>query len=149
MIAATLFWLCLLMAAAVSVAATMAMLSLILSYNYSPMPLARALGEIAWTASNDAIMFAIPLYILMGEILMRSGIAERMYESDAALDVLAAGRADERQHRLLRDLFRSLRIRRGDCGHHRHRRHPGDANATATTSGCSSARSRPAARSTS
>jgi C4-dicarboxylate transporter DctM subunit len=81
MITTTLFWLCLLMAAAVSVAATMAMLALILSYNYSPMPLVRAFGEIAWTTGNDAILLAIPLYILMGEILLRAGIAERMYEA--------------------------------------------------------------------
>ena len=81
MIVTTIFWLCVLMGAAVSVAASMAVLSFILSYQYSPMPLTRALGEVAWGASNDSIMMAIPLYILMGEILMRSGIAERMYES--------------------------------------------------------------------
>lgn len=81
MIVTTVFWLCVLMGAAVSVAASMAALSFILSYQYSPMPLIRALGEVAWGASNDSIMMAIPLYILMGEVLMRSGIAERMYEA--------------------------------------------------------------------
>src|SRR5262245_22501359 len=81
MIATTLFWLFVLMGAAVSVAATMAILSFILSFQYSSMPLVRALGEIAWSTGNDAIILAIPLYILMGEVLMRSGIAERMYES--------------------------------------------------------------------
>lgn len=81
MIVTTVFWLFVLMGAAVSVAASMAILSFILSYQYSSMPLIRALGEIAWGASNDSIMMAIPLYILMGEVLMRSGIAERMYES--------------------------------------------------------------------
>ena len=81
MIATTLFWLCLLMGAAVSVAASMAMLALILGYQYSAMPLYRALGEIGWSTGNDAIILAIPLYILMGEILMRAGIAERMYEA--------------------------------------------------------------------
>ena len=81
MIATTLFWLFVLMGAAVSVAATMAMLSFVLSFQYSAMPLVRALGEIAWSTGNDAIILAIPLYILMGEILMRAGIAERMYEA--------------------------------------------------------------------
>src|SRR5215510_1520539 len=81
MIATTLFWLFVLMGAAVSVAATMAILSFILSFQYSSMPLVRALGEIAWSTGNDAIILAIPLYILMGEILMRAGIAERMYEA--------------------------------------------------------------------
>ena len=81
MIVTTLFWLCVLMGAAVSVAASMGMLGLILSYQYSAMPLFRALGEIGWSTSNDSIILAIPLYILMGEILMRAGIAERMYEA--------------------------------------------------------------------
>ncbi|HJP70077.1 MAG TPA: TRAP transporter large permease [Sphingomicrobium sp.] len=81
MIATTLFWLCLLMGAAISVAASMAMLSFVLSAQYSSMPLIRALGEIGWSTSNDSIIMAVPLYILMGEILMRAGIAERMYEA--------------------------------------------------------------------
>src|SRR5688500_3952854 len=81
MIATTLFWLCLLMGSAVSVAASMAMLSFVLSAQYSPMPLVRALGEIGWSTGNDSIIMAVPLYILMGEILMRAGIAERMYEA--------------------------------------------------------------------
>ena len=81
MIATTLFWLCLLMGAAVSVAASMAILSFVLSAQYSPMPLVRALGEIGWSTGNDSIIMAVPLYILMGEILMRAGIAERMYEA--------------------------------------------------------------------
>ncbi|WP_442580174.1 TRAP transporter large permease [Mesorhizobium sp. ASY16-5R] len=81
MITSTVFWLSILMGAAVSVAASMAILSFILAYQYSSFPLVRALGEIGWGASNDSIMMAIPLYILMGEVLMRSGIAERMYES--------------------------------------------------------------------
>ncbi len=44
----------------------------------------------------------------------------------AAVALLPAGRADERQHRILRGLFRQFRIRRGDGGDHRDRRHPGD-----------------------
>jgi len=81
MIASTLFWLILLMSVGVSVAASMGILAVILSYQFSPLPLTRAIGEIAWQTCNDPIILAVPLYILMGEILMRSGIAERMYEA--------------------------------------------------------------------
>jgi len=88
MITSTLFWLCLLMAAAVSVAASMAMLAFILSYNYSAMPLVRALGEVAWTTNNDGILLAIPLYILMGEILMRSGIGPVGHLRDLGIPVV-------------------------------------------------------------
>lgn len=81
MIASTLFWLFFLMGVAVSVAATMAILGVILSLQFSALPLTRAIGEIAWQTCNDSVLLAIPLYILMGEILMRAGIAERMYEA--------------------------------------------------------------------
>jgi C4-dicarboxylate transporter DctM subunit len=80
-ITATLFWLFLLMGIGVSVAATMGILGLILSIQFAPLPLTRAIGEIAWQTCNDSVILAVPLYILMGEILMRSGIAERMYEA--------------------------------------------------------------------
>ncbi|MCB1805572.1 MAG: TRAP transporter large permease, partial [Candidatus Competibacteraceae bacterium] len=38
-----------------------------------------ALGEMTWGVSTDFILFAIPLFVLLGELLLRSGIAERMY----------------------------------------------------------------------
>jgi tripartite ATP-independent transporter DctM subunit len=64
---------------AVPIAAVLGILALVLAEIYSPMPLYRALGDIYWTNSTDFILVAIPLFILMGEILLRSGIAERMY----------------------------------------------------------------------
>jgi TRAP-type mannitol/chloroaromatic compound transport system permease large subunit len=63
----------------VPIAAVLGILALVLAWMYSPMPLHRALGDIYWTNSTDFILVAIPLFIMMGEILLRSGIAERMY----------------------------------------------------------------------
>jgi C4-dicarboxylate transporter DctM subunit len=54
-------------------------LGLVLDYGYSFLPLRLAIGEITWSTSTNFILFAIPLFILLGEILLRSGIAERMY----------------------------------------------------------------------
>src|SRR5216110_1669580 len=48
---------------------------------YSFLPIHKAIGEIAWGAGTDFILFAVPLYILMGELLLRSGVADRMYEA--------------------------------------------------------------------
>src|SRR5258706_15283899 len=59
----------------------MAMVGLILNGAYSPMPLSRMMGELAWATSSNFILTAIPFYIMFGEILLRSGIAERMYAS--------------------------------------------------------------------
>ena len=50
---------------------------------YSAFPLSRGLGNMVWSTSNNAALIAIPFFVLLGEILVRSGIAERTY---AALD---------------------------------------------------------------
>ncbi len=50
---------------------------------FSPFPLIRGLGNLTWSTSNNATLIAIPFFVLLGEILVRSGIATRTY---AALD---------------------------------------------------------------
>jgi len=65
----------------IAVAAGMAMVGLILNQAYSPMPLSRMMGELAWSTTSNFILTAIPFYIMFGEILLRSGIAERMYNA--------------------------------------------------------------------
>jgi len=50
---------------------------------FSNFPLSRALGNMVWTSSNSATLIAIPFFVLLGEILVRSGVATRTY---AALD---------------------------------------------------------------
>jgi tripartite ATP-independent transporter DctM subunit len=65
----------------IAVAAGMAITALILNEVYSPMPLTRMMGELAWSTTSNFILTAIPFYIMFGEILLRSGIAERMYNA--------------------------------------------------------------------
>ncbi len=50
---------------------------------YSNFPLSRALGNMVWSSSSSATLIAIPFFVLLGEILVRSGVAARTY---AALD---------------------------------------------------------------
>lgn len=66
-------------ALSVPIAAVLGILALVLAHVYSPIPLYRALGDIYWSNSIDFILVAVPLFILMGEILLRAGIAGRMY----------------------------------------------------------------------
>jgi len=80
-IATTLIVLLGLMALAIPVAASMGVLALILEGVFSQLPLVRAMGEVAWSASNEFLLVSVPLFILLGEILLRSGFAERMYGS--------------------------------------------------------------------
>ena len=68
-----------LLALAVPVAAVLGVLGLALSEIYSRLPLSLAMGEMAWATSNNFLLVAIPFFVLLGEILLRSGMAERMY----------------------------------------------------------------------
>jgi C4-dicarboxylate transporter, DctM subunit len=70
-----------LLALAIPVAAGLGVLGLTLSGLYSKLPLSLAMGEIAWGTSNNFLLVAIPFFVLLGEILLRSGMAERMYNA--------------------------------------------------------------------
>ena len=68
-----------LIALSVPIAAVLGVLALSLGQFFSVMPLHLALGDVMWENGIEFLLIAIPLFILMGEILLRSGIAERMY----------------------------------------------------------------------
>lgn len=72
-----------LIAIGVPVAASLGLLGLITAELFSPMPLHRAIGDIAWQNSTEFLLVAIPMFVLLGEILLRAGIATRMYEAMA------------------------------------------------------------------
>src|SRR5690606_10559686 len=79
MIATTLILLLVLIGISIPVGAALGVLGLILDPLYSMLPLTRAIGEISWSANNEFLLVAIPLFIMLGEVLLRSGFAERMY----------------------------------------------------------------------
>ncbi|HEX5079082.1 MAG TPA: TRAP transporter large permease [Geminicoccaceae bacterium] len=83
MVATAFLLLIALLALSVPVAASLGVLGLLLSEIYSPVPLSLAMGEVAWGASTSFILVAVPFFVLLGEILLRSGIAERMYAAMA------------------------------------------------------------------
>ena len=56
-------------------------LGIALDQMYSMLPLSRAMGELAWTTNTEFLLVAIPLFILLGELLLRAGFAERMYSA--------------------------------------------------------------------
>ena len=70
--------------AAVPVAAALGILSLSLDQLYMNGRLSRAIGEFTWDKSKEYILVAIPMFILLGEIMLRAGIAKRMYEAMVA-----------------------------------------------------------------
>ncbi len=68
----------------VPVAGSLGMLGLALGESYSFMPIDRAIAEVIWQTSVDFLLVAIPLFVLMGELLVRAGIAKRVYDAIAA-----------------------------------------------------------------
>jgi len=61
------------------VASTLGVLSLSLMYFFADRPLWEMLGLIAWNTNTSFVLVAIPLFILMGELLLRSGLSEQLY----------------------------------------------------------------------
>src|SRR5690625_3307200 len=81
MVTTSLVLLLVLIGISIPVGAALGVLGLILEPLYSFLPLTKAIGEITWRTSNEFLLVAIPLFIMLGEILLRSGIADRMYNA--------------------------------------------------------------------
>ena len=61
------------------VAAALGALSLIIMLFFSDAPLWNIMANKAWEGNTSFILVAVPLFILMGELMNRSGMGERMY----------------------------------------------------------------------
>ena len=72
-----------LIALALPIAVVLGGLALLIDQVHSRFPLHVMMGDVVWEHSIDFLLVAIPLFIMMGEILLRSGIAERMYAAAA------------------------------------------------------------------
>lgn len=72
-----------LMALSIPVGIVLFLLGIGVAQFYSAFPLLRGMGQMIWSSSASSTLIAIPLFVLLGEILVRGGVAERTY---AALD---------------------------------------------------------------
>jgi C4-dicarboxylate transporter DctM subunit len=81
MVPTSLGLLILLLGLSIPVAAALLLLALSLGAAFSPMPIYLAMGEVVWSASTNALLVSVPLFVLLGEILLRSGMADRLYSS--------------------------------------------------------------------
>ena len=70
-----------LMFVGIHVATTMLVVGLLGAVLHFGMPAINAVGEQIWAAGEDYLLLSIPLYILLGEILMRGGATDKMYQS--------------------------------------------------------------------
>lgn len=65
----------------IPVAVTLVFLAFGLDIFFSPFPLVRALGQNMWSSANSFLLLSIPLFVLMGQMIVRSGIAARAYDA--------------------------------------------------------------------
>jgi len=74
------------------VATAMFLVAMLGASLYLSPALLAALGTQLWAAMEDYVLLSIPLYILLGEILVRSGSTDRLYRSLADwLNILPGG----------------------------------------------------------
>ncbi len=82
----------LLVIAGVPVAAILGVVALVIAEFFAFFPLTAAMGEVSWSASSEFTLLAVPMFILMGEILTKSGMTDRMYTAlDAWFNRLPGG----------------------------------------------------------
>ena len=84
------------------------------------MPALRGIGLMSWGSMNSFALTAIPLFILMAEIMQHSGLSFRIYRGLSQAGLRHPGRPAADQHRRLRAVRGDLRLLGGDGGGHRH-----------------------------
>ena len=67
--------------AGIYVAAALGVLGLLAGFALSARPLHLFIGEIIWIPSVNFVLVAVPLFLLMGELLLRAGLSERLYRA--------------------------------------------------------------------
>lgn len=83
MLGAAVFILLALIAIGIPVAAALGWLGLLMGYFFTLMPVHRAIGDIVWQNSIEFLLVAIPMFVMLGELLLRSGVTTRMYDAMA------------------------------------------------------------------
>ena len=81
MLGVTVTILLILVFASIPVAAALGVLSLALDEIYMEGRIALGLGETMWEQNIEFILVAVPMFVLLGELMLRAGIAQRMYNA--------------------------------------------------------------------
>ena len=66
--------------AGLHVASALGLIGITLMYFFSDRPLWDMLGQIAWNVNSSFVLVAVPLFVMMGEILIHSRLSERLYQ---------------------------------------------------------------------
>lgn len=65
----------------VYIAAVLGVLAFLTGFLFSDRPWWNFAGQTLWGPSSNFVLVAVPLFLLMGEILLRAGLSERLYRA--------------------------------------------------------------------
>jgi tripartite ATP-independent transporter DctM subunit len=72
---------CTFFGAGIYIAAALGVLGLIVGYAFSDRPFWDFIGQMIWGPSSSFVLVAVPLFLLMGEVLLRAGVSDQLYRS--------------------------------------------------------------------
>ena len=61
------------------VSSALGLIGMVLMYVFSDRPLWDVLGQVAWNVNSSSVLVAVPLFVMMGEVLIYSRLSERLY----------------------------------------------------------------------
>lgn len=65
----------------VYIAVVLGALALLAGFIFSGRPFWLFMGQVIWAPSSSFVLVAVPLFLLMGEILLRTGLSEQLYRA--------------------------------------------------------------------
>lgn len=68
-------------AGGIYVGGALALLALLAGFSLSDRPFWNFIGEMIWGPSTNFVLVSVPLFLLMGEIMLRAGLSERLYRA--------------------------------------------------------------------
>ena len=68
-------------AGGIYVGAALSSLALLAGFGLSDRPFWNFIGEMIWAPSTNFVLVSVPLFLLMGEIMLRAGLSERLYRA--------------------------------------------------------------------
>jgi C4-dicarboxylate transporter DctM subunit len=63
------------------IAAVLGSLALMAGFLFSDRPFWLFMGQVIWAPSSSFVLVAVPLFLLMGEILLRTGLSDQLYKA--------------------------------------------------------------------
>ena len=61
------------------VATALGLIGVTMMHFFSDRPLLDMIGQIAWNTNSNFVLVAVPLFVMMGEVLLYGGVSERLY----------------------------------------------------------------------